>query len=153
MLPVPGSAGRFEHGHSTGLKRNGMKCVIVLLCLAVIVLPSPGQTVQPEVQPSVQPPSRIGTPTTRSIEGTVVTKEGAPVAGAIVLLKDTKTLQVRSFIAQKDGRYHFYGLSSDINYQVRAEAGDRTSPIKNISVFDSHKIITVNLKLKKKKKA
>lgn len=79
-------------------------------------------------------------------------KAGAPVAGAIVLLKDTKTLQVRSFIAQQDGKYHFYGLSPDINYQVRAESRDMTSPMKQISVFDSHSKIVVNLKLKKKKK-
>jgi len=82
----------------------------------------------------------------------VLDKSGAPVAGAIVLLKNTKTLQVRSFIAQQDGKYHFYGLSPDINYQVRAESRDMTSPTKQISVFDSHSKITVNLKLKKKRK-
>jgi hypothetical protein len=59
---------------------------------------------------------------------------------------------VRSFIAQQDGKYHFYGLSPDINYQVRAEAGDLTSPTKNISVFDSRSKIVVNLKLKKRLK-
>jgi hypothetical protein len=88
----------------------------------------------------------------RAIQGIVMDKTGSIVPGAVVLLKDTKSLQVRSFIAQQDGTYHFYGLSPDINYQVRAESRDMTSPIKNISVFDSHSKITVNLKLKKKKK-
>lgn len=104
------------------------------------------------VQPSVQDQSGLG-PRTRSIQGTVLSKSGSPVPGAIVLLKDTKTLQIRSFIAQQDGKYHFYGLSSDINYQVRAQSHDVTSPTKNVSVFDSRSRVVLNLKLKKKKKA
>jgi len=105
-------------------------------------------------QAQAQPPviGQSGTPRTRSIVGTVFDKNGAPVPGAVVLLKDTKTLQVRSFIAQKDGTYHFYGLSSDINYELRAHAGDFTSPSKTVSVFDSHPVITLNLKLKKRLK-
>ncbi len=102
------------------------------------VVPQPGQTHIP--------------PNTRVIEGVVQDNRGAPVPGAIVLLKDTKTLQIRSYIAQHDGKYHFYGLSTDINYQVRAETGEMTSPTKLVSVFDSHKFIKVNLKLKDKKK-
>jgi hypothetical protein len=91
-----------------------------------------------------------GTITTRSIEGAVLSRTRAPVPGAIVLLKDTKTLQVRSFIAQNDGTYHFYGLSTDINYELRAESNGLTSPRKIVSVFDNHKIVKLNLKLKKK---
>ena len=79
--------------------------------------------------------------------------KGSPVPGAIILLKDTKTLQVRSYIAQKDGKYHFFGLSSDINYELRAQANGMTSPEKMVSVFDSHKVVKLNLKLKKKLKS
>jgi hypothetical protein len=87
------------------------------------------------------------------IEGTVQNSNGVPVKGAVVLLKDMKTLQVRSYIAQENGRYHFYGLSTDVNYQVRAQAGDATSSNKLISVFDSHQRIKIDLKLKSKKKS
>jgi len=82
----------------------------------------------------------------------VLNKAGTPVAGAAVLLKDTKTLQVRSYITQQDGRYHFYGLSSDVNYEVRAQFGDMSSPKKDVSVFDSRSRILVKLKLKNKRK-
>lgn len=101
-----------------------------------------------------QPPvvGQPGAITTRSIEGTVISKAGGPVPGAIVLIKDTKTLQVRSFIAQNDGKYHFYGLSTDINYELRAESNGMTSSRKTVSVFDSHKIVKRNLKLTKKVK-
>ena len=98
--------------------------------------------------PVTQPP---GTPKTRSIEGCVLDENGNPVSDAVVLLKDTRTLQIRSYIASKDGSYHFYGVSSDVNYEVRAQANGSTSKQQTISVFDSHQIIKQNLKLTEKK--
>ena len=86
------------------------------------------------------------------IEGTVLSSAGAPVPGAIVLLKDGKTLQVRSYIAQQDGRYRFYGLSTDVNWELRAEKDGLTSKTKTVSVFDSHPSVQLNLKLVKKMK-
>ena len=59
---------------------------------------------------------------------------------------------MRSYIAQLNGKYRFFGLSTDVNYQIRAEQGDMTSPTKLVSVYDSHKRVKVNLKLKVKKK-
>ena len=103
-----------------------------------------------QVQPSVAGPP--GTHTSRSIEGTVFSESTEPVPGAVVLLKDTKTLQVRSYIAQQDGKYHFYGLSTDVNYQLRAESKGLTSKTKTVSVFDSHQRVVLNLKLNKKRK-
>jgi hypothetical protein len=91
-----------------------------------------------------------GSPTTRAIEGTVRDSFGAVSSNAVVLLTDTKTLQVRSFIAQKDGKYHFYGLSTDVNYTLRAQANGMTSPVKTVSVFDSHPKVILNLKVNKK---
>lgn len=100
----------------------------------------------------VQPPvADQGGTSTRSIVGTVLSDSGTPIPGAHVLLKNGKTLQVRSFIAQEDGKYHFYGLSSDVNYEVRAQANGMTSKTRNVSVFDSHKIVRVNLKVNRKK--
>jgi hypothetical protein len=93
-----------------------------------------------------------GTNKTKSIVGTVVDAHGSPVPHAVVLLKDLKTLQIRSYLAQDDGSYHFYDLSSDVNYQLRAEAGGLTSAQKMVTVFDSHKVVKLNLKLKKKLK-
>ena len=43
------------------------------------------------------------------------------MSGAVVQLKDTKSLQIRSFYTQKDGSYHFAGLSTNIDYELRAE--------------------------------
>lgn len=71
--------------------------------------------------------------------------------GATVLLKDTKTLQVRSYIADAQGHYQFFGLSTDVNYELRAQANGLTSKQKTVNVFDSHKVVKLNLKLLKKK--
>jgi len=119
--------------------------ILVLAGLIPALVLGQGQAQAPVAGPP-------GTPITRSIVGTVVDSHDSPVPRAIVLLKDTKTLQVRSYLAQDDGKYHFYGLSSDINYELRAQANGLTSPIKTVSVFDSHRIVTLNLKLKKKLK-
>ena len=126
-----------------------MKYLLLWAAVLASTIPCCAQIVQQ--QPSVVSPSPT-TPATRSIEGTVLTKAGAPAPGAIVLLKDSKTLQVRSYIAQDDGKYHFYGLSTEIDYQVRAQANGMTSKIKNVSVFDSHRVVHLNLKLTQKKK-
>jgi hypothetical protein len=110
-------------------------CAVVLPCFA-----------QREGSVTGQP----GSPRVRSIEGTVLSRTGTPVPGAVVLLKNGKTLQVRSFITQQDGRYRFYGLSTDVNWELRAEANGVTSKTKTVSVFDSHTQVRLDLKLVKK---
>ena len=105
------------------------------------------------MQPSITTPTTSSTPRiaiTRSIEGLVLDADKRPIGQAIVLLKDTKTLQVRSYIAQTNGRYQFFGLSTEVNYEVRAESNGLTSKTKQVSVFDSHRIIKLNLKVYKK---
>ena len=95
---------------------------------------------------------QAGTPRTRSIEGTVLSSAGLPAPGAVVLLKNAKTLQVRSYIAQADGKYHFYGLSTDVNWELRAEKNGLTSKTRTVSVFDSHPKVRLDLKVDKKMK-
>ena len=73
-----------------------------------------------------------------------------PAQGAVVLLKDMKTLQVRSFITQADGTYHFSGLKADVDYELNAKSGDTTAPTRKLSIFDTRKEAVVNFKLDKK---
>lgn len=87
--------------------------------------------------------------TTRSVEGTVTSAAGAPVAGAVVQLKNTKTLQVRSFISKEDGTYAFHGLSTNVDYELKAEHQNAASDVKTLSVFDSRNKAVINLKLNK----
>jgi type 1 fimbria pilin len=88
---------------------------------------------------------------TRTVQGQVVDSTNAPAPRAVVQLKDTKTLQVRSFITQPDGTYHFAGLSTNVDYELKAERDGSSSDTKTLSVFDGRRAATVNLKLSNKK--
>lgn len=87
-------------------------------------------------------------PNTRSVEGTVTDAGNKPVQGAVVQLKDSKTLQIRSFYTTQDGGYHFAGLSTNVDYELKADHSGSSSGSKTLSNFDNHKTATVNLKLK-----
>jgi hypothetical protein len=87
--------------------------------------------------------------TTRTVEGRVTNAANQPVANAVVQLKNTKTLQIRSFITQADGSYHFAGLQTDVEYQVKADHEGVSTSWKTLSVFNSKKTPIINLKLKK----
>jgi hypothetical protein len=87
----------------------------------------------------------------RSVQGAVTTAEEHPAVGAVVQLKNTKTLQIRSFITQDNGTYYFHGLSPDIDYELKADFQGASSGSKTLSAFDSRKQAVINLKLNAKK--
>ncbi|MEQ1948467.1 MAG: carboxypeptidase-like regulatory domain-containing protein [Bryobacteraceae bacterium] len=86
----------------------------------------------------------------RAVQGIVTGADDKPAQGAVVMLKDLKTLQVRSFITQADGTYHFSGLKSDVDYELNAKSGEATVGTRKLSVFDTRKEAIVNFKLEKK---
>ncbi len=88
-------------------------------------------------------------PTIRSVEGVVTNAAGQTVQGAVVQLKNTKTLQIRSFISKEDGTYAFHGLSTNVDYELKAEYQGASSDVKNLSVFDSRRKAVINLQLSK----
>jgi hypothetical protein len=90
--------------------------------------------------------------TVRNLQGTVSDKEDKPVVGAVVHLKDVRTLQMRSYISKENGEYHFSGLKIDDDYEVEARNNDMTSGPKKISIFDNRRIVIQNLKTDKAEK-
>jgi Carboxypeptidase regulatory-like domain len=86
----------------------------------------------------------------RSVQGTVSDANETAVNGAVVQIKNTKTLQIRSFITKDNGAYYFNGLSPDVDYEIKADFQGATSPTKKLSSFDSRKQVVLNLKLPKK---
>jgi Carboxypeptidase regulatory-like domain len=90
--------------------------------------------------------------TQRSVQGIVVDNEDKPVVGAIVQLKNDRTLQMRSYITKANGEYHFSSLKVDDDYEVEARNKNFTSGPKKISIFDSRKIVIQNLKADKPEK-
>lgn len=87
--------------------------------------------------------------TTRTATGVVTSVADAPVSGAVVQVKDMKTLAVRSFITQADGVFHFYGLKNDTDYELSAKSGELRTPIRRLSIFDNRKEAIVNFKFDK----
>lgn len=89
---------------------------------------------------------------TRLLRGSVKDPEDKLVNGAVVKLKDTKTLSIRSFITKADGAYSFQGLSIGTDYEIHAEATDfANSSVKILSVYDNRREAVINLKLEPKK--
>jgi len=84
---------------------------------------------------------------TRSVQGVVTSADESAVTGAVVQLKNTKTLQIRSFITKEGGEYNFQGLSPDVDYELKAEFRGAASPTKTLSSFDSRKKAVINLKV------
>jgi|SRR5579864_4302747 len=85
----------------------------------------------------------------RSVQGTVSDANDNAIDGAVVQLKNTKTLQIRSFITKDHGEYYFHGLSRDVDYELRADYKGTASANKTLSSFDSRKQAVINLKLTK----
>ena len=83
----------------------------------------------------------------RELRGEVMTRSAAPVANAIVYLKNTKTLTVKTFITGQDGAYRFPGLAPNVDYEVFAEHRGKRSDVKTLSSFDSRPQASINLKI------
>jgi protocatechuate 3,4-dioxygenase beta subunit len=85
----------------------------------------------------------------RTITGTVVDDKENPISGAVVYLKNTRNLSVKSYITEAKGTYRFTGLSPNADFEVYAEFKDKRSATKTFSVFDGRKLADFTLKIGK----
>jgi hypothetical protein len=88
----------------------------------------------------------------RAVRGTVIDKSEAPIASAVVYLKNTRTLTVKTYISEDGGEYHFSGLDPNADYEIHAEHNDLASASHTVSSLDARKEFVVTLKLDKEKK-
>lgn len=116
-----------------------------ILSLAALLLPLPAQQIG-------APKGSLRDPNFRGVQGAVYLPDKTLAAGAIVKLKNLKTLQILSYITQQEGRYQFNNLSTDIDYELQAERGDLLSKRRGLSVFDRRAEAVVDLKLQPRKK-
>ena len=87
----------------------------------------------------------------KTVRGVVVDKSENPVPSGVVFLKNTRTNQVRSYIADNTGNFRFSGLDPNADYELHAEKDGAKSQTRNISSFESRLDIVVTLKLERKK--
>ena len=85
----------------------------------------------------------------RSLTGHVIDRQEQAVPKAIVYLKNTKTLIVKTYITEPNGSYRFPALSTNVDYEVHAEYKGEHSDTKTLSSFDSRKEPIINLKINK----
>lgn len=92
-------------------------------------------------------PAALAQDSQRVIQGRVVDAGDQGLQGAVVYLKDLKTLGVKSFISTQDGSYRFGQLGSNSDYELWAELKGRKSSTKTISSFDQKKVFTITLRI------
>ncbi len=88
-------------------------------------------------------------PQARELLGQVTNKADAPLSSAIVYLKNTRTMTVKTYITGDDGKYRFPSLAQNVDYDVYAEHQGKRSDTKTLSSFDSRAQVHINLKIDK----
>lgn len=86
-------------------------------------------------------------PTSKMLNGTITDKADQPITGAVVYLKNVKTLAVKSFFTQADGSYRFPQLALNTDYEIYAEKDGKKSATRQISQFDDRYSPTINLQI------
>jgi hypothetical protein len=87
----------------------------------------------------------------RTIRGTVVDKDEAPVDSAVVYLKNLHTQDIVTHLSESDGQFRFTGLDLNVDYEIHAELEGWTSSSRSVSNFDTRKEFVLTLKLDHKK--
>ena len=84
----------------------------------------------------------------RTVSGSVLDSNSAPLAGATVFLKDLKAKSIRSYTSDSEGRFRFTQVNMSIDHELWAEKDGKKSATKTISSWDSRKDFDCELKLK-----
>jgi hypothetical protein len=87
----------------------------------------------------------------RSVRGVVSDKDEKPIQNAVVFLKNLRTNTVLSHFSDDEGNYRFTGLDPNVDYEIYAEFDGQKSAARTVSLLDSRKEITLNLKVDRKK--
>ena len=115
--------------------------ILVILCLSIglafTAMPAAAQSKKEKAEEAK----------VRPVEGVVTNAADQPVEGAVVQMKNLKSLQVRSFITKDDGRFIFRGLDINTDYELKADGKGGTAAAKRLSVFDDRRKPVINFKL------
>lgn len=90
-------------------------------------------------------------PAQRIVQGDVTNDAGTPISGAVVYLKDSKSLAMKTYLTDEKGHYRFGDLSQNTDYELWAESNGSKSKTRNISSFDSRDNFQFSFKVNLKK--
>lgn len=111
----------------------------LLAAAAVAVLPVARLAAEPAKKKKEAP--------TRTVKG-LVSNEASDPLEAVVQLKNTKTLDVRSYHTDAQGRFYFSGLDPNVDYEVRAIAEGMRPKTRRVSSFDDRMELFYEFRLK-----
>ena len=77
----------------------------------------------------------------RSISGVVTDKRGNLLPGAVVEIDNSISKEIRSYIVQKDGRYHFEDLNPDVEFVLHAQYHGHLSKNWTLSKFNGSRSV------------
>ena len=118
-----------------------------LLCIVALVA-ALNTAATPAVWASGPAAETTKVPKLRTVEGMVCRDDGKPVQGAVVYLQDSKSLAVKSYLSDAQGKFHFRQLSMSADYDLWAEMNGKRSRTKSISQFNSKPDVQYRLKVK-----
>lgn len=88
----------------------------------------------------------------RDLKGIVKDSTGQLLEGAIVQLKDLTNGKIVDFRTKEDGRYLFYDLNMDANYEVRViKDGFEPAPMRKLTKYDTRRPAILDFELERKK--
>ena len=124
-----------------------MTKLLVALAVATLFLSCASAQVNIPLTGGSGPAPKKTKPTSKMLTGTVTDKSDKPIPGAVVYLKNMKSLAMKSFFTQQDGSYRFPQLGLNTDYEVYAEKDGKKSDSKTISQFDDRFNPTINLRI------
>jgi len=86
-------------------------------------------------------------PLERTVDGKVTDKADAAISGAVVYLKDSRSLAMKTYITDDAGHFHFGQLSQNTDYELWAVSNGVRSKSHSISSFDDKRTYNFTLKI------
>ena len=85
---------------------------------------------------------------TRTVKGLVTDEAQNPLPQAVVQLKNTRTMDVKSYYTDAQGRFYFAGLDPNIDYEIKAMAKGLREKTRRVSSFDDRMELFYEFNLK-----
>jgi pimeloyl-ACP methyl ester carboxylesterase len=105
---------------------HGKPRIAPIAAICVVLLAAAADGAQINLSTNPRPPNRSANepPKPKTIQGRVEDRQGKPLSGARVFLKDTKTNLTRTATTDGDGVYEFRNLPPEVTYDLTAEFKD-----------------------------
>ena len=126
---------------------NSRRLLCAMFLASALVLVASVRSATAQFSVNLEHSGHKSGPVERVATGKVVDKDGAPMEGAIVYLKNTRTNTVKTYIADKDGQFRFGELLQDTDYELWAESEGVRSKSRTISSFNSENKFYFSLKV------